>query len=136
MRHFLKLFLIRPNRLLAHREIATLVNMVQVVPAERNQYTGAQPGTIAPLMSWPYDTQPWLVRCDDTPCVAVNCSVLQCVVVCIILFLMCFNTCQSRPNCFQYTTASSAQIMWFSGQHGWQSDRRTWISHKMRIVNC
>jgi len=35
-----------PNGLLAHREIATMVNMVQVVPNTRAKYSGARPRTI------------------------------------------------------------------------------------------
>jgi len=38
-----------PNGLLAHREIATMVNMVQVVSSTRAKYSGARPGTIAPF---------------------------------------------------------------------------------------
>jgi len=38
-----------PNGLLAHREIATMVNMVQVVSSTRAEYSGARPGTIAPF---------------------------------------------------------------------------------------
>ena len=38
-----------PDGLLLHREIATLVNIVQVVTAKGKRYAGAQPGTISPL---------------------------------------------------------------------------------------
>jgi len=38
-----------PNGLLAHREIATMVNMVQVVSGTKAKYSGARPGTIAPF---------------------------------------------------------------------------------------
>jgi len=38
-----------PNGLLVHKEIATMVNMVQVVSSTRAKYSGARPGTIAPF---------------------------------------------------------------------------------------
>jgi len=38
-------------------------------------------GLLPHSMSWPYDTQPWLVRCVHPPRVALCCRMVQCVAV-------------------------------------------------------
>ena len=103
-----------PNGMSSHREIATLVKLVQVVPAQRNQFSGAQPGTISPFnvvaIQHPAVRPPpdvlhvcgsvlqcvaGLCRHSAPRCVAVcpsgvlqcaaeSCSVLQCDAGCII----------------------------------------------------
>jgi len=87
MRHFLQLFLIRTDYYCT-KKIATLVNIVLCLPKTINLQACSR--ELFPcLMSCPYNTQPWLVRCNHPPlcCVraAICCSVLQCDAMCSLV---------------------------------------------------
>jgi len=129
-----------PNGLLAHREIETMVNMVQVVSSTRAKYSGARPGNIAPfnVLAIRHPAVAGQVHLHP-PRIAVCSRMLHCVPVCCRLLnwiVHCVQQMSIWAQPFSTYQVSSARIMWFSCQHGCQSYRRTWISHKMWIVNC